>query len=136
MKLIYNAGNKRNSISRETAESFGYPKNIELSPLEQISLNYAIDIFSQGYDLHKEGDFEGALKSYTDALKINPRLSYAHNNMGEILGGFGYPEDALKSYTDALKINPGLSKTHNSIRRLLREFPHLKSKVRGISIAE
>jgi ADP-heptose:LPS heptosyltransferase len=62
-----------------------------------------------GLTLQSQGALEVALKSYKKAIKIDPNLTEAHYNMGNVQTEIGDLDAAIDSYEKALKINPGHS---------------------------
>ncbi|MFP6723148.1 MAG: tetratricopeptide repeat protein, partial [Candidatus Poribacteria bacterium] len=67
-------------------------------------------------NIYKEqGKFEEAIKSYQQALSIQPNIAEVHSNMGQILEKSRMPNEAISAYQKALDINP----EHAEIRRNL-----------------
>ena len=42
-----------------------------------------------GFALHKQGNFKKAIISYEQAIAINPKFVFAHNNLGNVLSLVG-----------------------------------------------
>jgi protein O-mannosyl-transferase len=53
------------------------------------------------------------------ALSVEPRSSYAHNNLGNALFERGNIEEATSHYRAALQVNPGHAKAHNNLANSL-----------------
>ncbi len=65
------------------------------------------DIFNNlGYILQLKGDYEGAIKYFDKAVKLNPNLAEAYYNKALSLRRLGRFEEALKWYTKAIELNP------------------------------
>ena len=63
--------------------------------------------FSKGYFEDEEKHYKKAKLSYEKALRINPELAAAHNNIGNLLNNkFKDFDGARMSYEKALVINP------------------------------
>ena len=56
--------------------------------------------------------FDAAVGSYKQALKINPDYAEAYNNIGNTLSNKGDQEAAIDSYKQALKINPNYAEAY------------------------
>jgi tetratricopeptide (TPR) repeat protein len=57
----------------------------------------ALKLCDVGEQLQRHGDVNGALTCYQDALKHNPKLDLALNNIGIVLAGFFYSGDLQRS---------------------------------------
>ena len=57
-----------------------------------------------------EGDFEGAIKNYTEVIDLSPAnkklLATAYNNRGSAKDNLGHYEEALKDYTATISLKP------------------------------
>ena len=74
---------------------------------------YALELFNiQGAENVAQKNYDEAIDSYRQALKIKPNFSENHYNMGIVLHGKGDVGAALQSYKRALKINPAHAKSH------------------------
>jgi tetratricopeptide (TPR) repeat protein len=79
--------------------------------LELVRAQKNRDLFyNRGVLLFRLGRLEESLKSYDEALKIDPKASGVLNAKGMALFRLGRFEESLKSYDEALKINPGDAK--------------------------
>src|SRR5262249_15941570 len=71
------------------------------------------------HELAKQGDTEGAIRHYREALKIDPQLPGLNFELAEMLntlgGQNGYGE-AKKEYEAALAVNPSDQKSESSLR--------------------
>ena len=80
--------------------------------------------FEQGLILAKNGDYEEAITSYDQALKIKPDYHQASYNRGIALRQLGRIEEAITSYDTALKNEPNKCETWynrgNALRHLGR----------------
>jgi len=65
------------------------------------------------------GDFEAAKKKYEEAIRINPNLAEAHNNLGNAFVKLGEYDKAEKEYKEAIRINPNLAEAYNNLGVLL-----------------
>ena len=59
--------------------------------------------------------FDDAIESYKQVLKIKPDYAEAYYNMGVALKSKGNPEAAIDSYKQALKIKPNYAEAHNNM---------------------
>ena len=59
-----------------------------------------------GNTLLKYGKAEEAIACYQKTIELNPEISQAYHNLGEIYGDRQEWENAIKNYRQAIKINP------------------------------
>jgi tetratricopeptide (TPR) repeat protein len=57
--------------------------------------------------LFQEGDWEGAVAHYREAIRINPRYANHYNNLGAVLVHQGKMDEAIAQYKKTLSLNPG-----------------------------
>jgi len=65
--------------------------------------------------------FDAAIDSYKQALKIKPNYAEAYYNMGVALKDKGNPEAAIDSYKQALKIKPDYAAAYNNMGNVLKD---------------
>jgi tetratricopeptide (TPR) repeat protein len=82
----------------------------------------AMRLFSHAAKFHHEGNLAAAERGYVAALRINPYLSEAYNNLGVLLRRQGKREAAAASYRRALAINPEKSSFLSNLGNVLREL--------------
>lgn len=85
-------------------------------PSEPLILNI------KGACLEGMGLLDEAVKSYNDAISIDPNYSKAHYNLGGVLHEMGKLENAVQSYKNSLDIDSDFSEAHNNLGNLLREM--------------
>jgi len=72
-----------------------------------------------------EGDWEGAVAQYREAIRINPRYANAYDNLGAVLARQGKTREAVEQYRQALALdrNHAGAKTHlaQALETLRRE---------------
>ena len=86
---------------------------------------------SLGLDLASDGDADGAIAHYREALAVQPDYPEARTNMGNALFDKGDVEGAIVQYEEALKTNPRYPDAHNNLGHAL-----LQNGQVGESIAE
>ncbi len=62
--------------------------------------------------------FDAAIDSYKQALKIKPDYAEAYNNIGNVLKDQGDLEAAIDSYKQAININPGYAQAYYNLSLL------------------
>jgi len=55
---------------------------------------------------YKLGDFDTAIASYTDALRLDPTYAEAFHNRGAALHMQSKWAEAVRDYTEAIRLNP------------------------------
>jgi tetratricopeptide (TPR) repeat protein len=70
--------------------------------------------FERGYKNYHEGDLEGAIADYTEAIKLNPQDSITYNNRGVALDESGQHDAAIEDYTEALRLDPNYANGYSN----------------------
>ena len=73
--------------------------------------------------------FDDAIDSYKNALKINPHFAEAYYNMGIAQKGTGDLEEAIESYKQALKIKPNYVEAYYNMGNLLKDKGDLEEAI-------
>jgi tetratricopeptide (TPR) repeat protein len=73
--------------------------------------------------------YDAAIDSYRQALKIKPEHADTHNNMGVALKDKGKLDAAIDSYKQALKIKPDYAEARNNIGNALKEKGELDAAI-------
>ncbi len=66
-----------------------------------------------------EGRIEDAMALLERAVRLHPRLTFAHCNLGVLRAAVGRSRDACASYRRALEIEPDLPDTHHNLANAL-----------------
>ena len=74
----------------------------------------SVSQYNSGVKLMQKGKYEKAAKKFEAALKKNPGLAEAHNNLGYSLRkqGAGNYERALSHYNSAIELKPDLAEAY------------------------
>ena len=73
--------------------------------------------------------FDAAIISYKQALKINPEYAEAYFNMGVALKDKGDLEAAIESYKQALRIKPDYAQAYNNMGNALKDKGDLEAAI-------
>jgi tetratricopeptide (TPR) repeat protein len=68
--------------------------------------NNAVEHYQQGNTLYELKNYDRALQSYEQALKIRPEYDDAWRGKGDVLQALGENKDAIASYEKAIQIEP------------------------------
>ncbi len=76
---------------------------------------FAPGLNNLGIALKIKGDWGLSVLLFQDALQIDPRLSVAHFNLGEIQAGSGLVNEAIGHYRQALAVDPDFAWAHGAL---------------------
>jgi superkiller protein 3 len=71
--------------------------------------------FQLGVWLDDEKDLEGAIRAYTAAVAIRPRLAAPYNNLGNSWLGRGEPDEAVACLRKAVELDPKYAVAHTNL---------------------
>jgi protein O-mannosyl-transferase len=71
--------------------------------------------YNLGITLNEQGDTDGAISHYREAVKLWPGYAEAHYNLGRLLVQKGQLDEAITHYEKALEINPDDAEAHNNL---------------------
>ena len=100
---------------------------------------------------HKLGQYQDAVKSYKEAIRINLNFDYAHYSLGLSYSELGQHQDAINSCKEAIRINPNFIYAHlvlgfsyselgqhqdtiNSLKEAIRINPNFAFALFGLGI--
>jgi len=69
-------------------------------------MNKAEEYYDSGVEKADSGDYQGAIKEFDKAIKLNPKLADAYYNRGLAKAYLGDYQGAIEDYSKAIKINP------------------------------
>ncbi len=69
--------------------------------------------------LNDQGDRVGAIREFTEALRIKPDFAIARNNLGNALLRQGRYDDAIIQLKEALRLKPNMTGAHNNMGIIL-----------------
>lgn len=94
---------------------FGVPPLLEVEihadPFKPSPAQVAND---QGEELRKKGDFDGAIKAYTESIQLDPNFPWPFNNRGLARAAKGQYQEALQDYAEAIRLDPNYAFPHNN----------------------
>jgi tetratricopeptide (TPR) repeat protein len=70
---------------------------------------------NRGYAQAKAGQWQEALASFKEALRLDPDNADAHANLGNVLLMQGQIKEAIAQYEEALRIRPNDAKLRESL---------------------
>ncbi len=70
-----------------------------------------------------EGNLDGALAELGEAIRLDPKLAIAHNNLGMALVRKGDVDGALAAFREAIRLDPNSAGAHNNLAWLLAVGP-------------
>jgi tetratricopeptide (TPR) repeat protein len=66
----------------------------------------AQELFTQGLEKYKAGDYQGAIATFTQAIRLNPKVAEVYVARGNAYYDQGDKQTALKDYNQAIGVNP------------------------------
>jgi len=71
--------------------------------------------YNLGIALNEQGNTDGAISHYREAVQLWPGYAEAHYNLGRLLAQKGRVDDAVAHYEKALETNPSDADAHNNL---------------------
>jgi tetratricopeptide (TPR) repeat protein len=71
--------------------------------------------YNLGIALNNQGDADGAIAHYRQAVELWPSYAEAHYNLGRLLVQKGQLDEAIAHYEKALETNPADAEAHNNL---------------------
>jgi tetratricopeptide (TPR) repeat protein len=81
--------------------------------------------YNLGIALSDQGDVDGAIAHYRQAIDLRPSYAEAHYNLGRLLVQKGRVNEAIAHYEKALEINPADAESHNNLGSALFANGHV-----------
>ena len=96
-------------ISKETLykDIHGFIKYQAIHRIDEIA-------FYRGLTDQNAGEYEQAIKHYTNAITINPDFADAYLNRGVVKNSLGQHKKAIEDYDKAIRLNPDYSNAYGS----------------------
>ncbi|HEU5239214.1 MAG TPA: tetratricopeptide repeat protein, partial [Pyrinomonadaceae bacterium] len=85
--------------------------------------------YNLGIALSDQGDTDGAIAHYRQAVELRPSYAEAHYNLGRLLAQKGRPDEAIAHYEKALEINPSDAEAHNNLGATLFASGHVDEAI-------
>ena len=77
--------------------------------------------FNLAAALKAQGDPDGAIESYNNAIQLNPDYAEAHNNLGNVYKQQGKLVEAAFSLHKAISLRPDYAEAHNNLGNVYKE---------------
>jgi predicted O-linked N-acetylglucosamine transferase (SPINDLY family) len=81
-------------------------------------------LFQRGLSLAQRGQYEDAVASFQEALRLKPESASAHNNLGNLFVELGRLDEAVGSFRHALRYKPDFVSAHSNLGEALRRQGH------------
>jgi protein O-mannosyl-transferase len=85
--------------------------------------------YDLGIALSDQGDTDGAIAHYRQAVELRPSYAEAHYNLGRLLAQKGQLDDAIVHYQNALELNPDDAEAHNNLGATLFASGHVDEAI-------
>jgi protein O-GlcNAc transferase len=84
---------------------------------------------AQGETRRAEGDLDGALQAFTEAVAAAPSSALAHNKLGTVYVDLQRWEDAFSEFSKAAQLDPRYAPAHSNLGNVYRERGRLDEAV-------
>jgi tetratricopeptide (TPR) repeat protein len=84
---------------------------------------------AQGEERRAEGDLDGALRAFTDAVAAAPSSAIAHNKLGTVYVDLERWDDAFSEFSKAAQLDPRHAPAHSNLGNVYRERARLDEAV-------
>jgi tetratricopeptide (TPR) repeat protein len=92
---------------QEAGADFTIAKKLELNAFDAGQIDsVAVKLFRLGKKGANDENYKGAAVAFTNALYINPKMSEAWFEKGEVYSSLKQYEEAIKAYSGAMKLDP------------------------------
>jgi Tfp pilus assembly protein PilF len=78
------------------------------------SLQTVVEYYVQGKKLSKEGDYDAAIKQFTQVIMLNPEYAAAYNERGYAYQSKGEYDLAIQNYTQAIVLDEDYKDAYNN----------------------
>ncbi len=82
--------------------------------MDRANEQQAVDAYNRGVAYYARGELDEAIASYTEAVRLNPKLADAYLNRGAAYDAKGELDEAIADFTQALRLNPKDAEAHNN----------------------
>jgi len=82
----------------------------------------SLDFFTRGYKAAESGDHNIAEGLYRKAIELDPKDSWAHNNLGAVLYNLNRYEEAEAACRKAIKLDPKNAEAHYNLGSVLDDL--------------
>jgi tetratricopeptide (TPR) repeat protein len=86
-----------------------------------MKVGHAYSAFQLGVLFEERGDINGSEDAYRAAIRADPNLAVAHNNLGNLVDKQGRKGEAEDAYRAAIRADPNLAAAHSNLGGLLRD---------------
>jgi lipoprotein NlpI len=77
-------------------------------PMSQRRTEESISYNDKGLSYARKGEYEMAIQSFKQAIRIRPDNAVAYGNLGSAYAALGKNEEAINSFKQSLRLNPNL----------------------------
>ncbi|GAX41804.1 tetratricopeptide TPR_2 repeat protein [Tolypothrix sp. NIES-4075] len=104
-KTGFNLGIPINTFLRLSAKA-GVDVGVRPPNTQVATAPKADDLYIQGGDKRRKGDFKGAIADYTEAIRLNPKYVSAYNDRGIARRSLRDNQGAIADYEQAIRLDP------------------------------
>jgi Tfp pilus assembly protein PilF len=82
-----------------------------------------------GIALFQEGQIDGAISQYEEALRLKPDFAQAHYDLGAALAGKGRTDEAIGQFQEAIDLEPDYAEAHSNLGTALAKEGQLDQAI-------
>ena len=88
-----------------------------------------------GLTFHKNGCYKEAIDHYTEALTINPQMTVAYNNLGNVYAEIDEYDCAIRNYSKAINLDPTYAGAYNNLGNVYSDTKEYDPAIQNYSKA-
>ncbi len=102
------------------------PPPPKTTPTERLT---AREFFNRALDKHEQGDYQGAIEDYNQAIRLDPNYALAYYGRGHARYHLGDLQEAIADYNQAIRLDPNYTNAYNNRGNARRKLGDLQEAI-------